>query len=93
MDNKVNNIENEFGPLAKGFNEAQHQQYSDIMGYSIHFDTGNDKNRQDEIFKVMKMIMEMDSCDFFSKLDKIHALIDTNKSYKEYNHDIFNTMS
>lgn len=91
MNIKDNNLE--YTPLTKGFNEEQYQQYSEILGYSIYFDTGGDKTKQEEIFKVMKMIMDMDSCDFFSKLEKIHALIDTNKSFKEYNHNIFKTLS
>ena len=91
MNIKDNNLE--YTPLTKGFNEELYQQYSEILGYSIYFDTGGDKTKQEEIFKVMKMIMDMDSCDFFSKLEKIHALIDTNKSFKEYNHNIFKTLS
>ena len=91
MNIKDDNLK--YTPLTKGFNEEQYQQYSEILGYSIYFDTGGDKTKQEEIFKVMKMIMDMDSCDFFSKLEKIHALIDTNKSFKEYNHNIFKTLS
>lgn len=70
--------------LATGFNAEQNELYSQSLGYCGAFDITNDKNKQDENLAVIKMIIDMENIDYFSKLDKIYTLLCTNIGFKAY---------
>lgn len=74
---------NEWSP-ERGFTKEEKQEYDNIRFYCWMFETDDNVEYQQKVCDLIEMIIKNDHLDYISKLDKIHTIVGTNKSFNHF---------
>ena len=73
-----------------GFTKEESDEYDYILSVGTYTLTNENEDFISRFYRMIESIIHNDQLDYTSKLNKLHLMIDTNKSLKKFYEDSYN---
>ena len=90
MTDEQRQIWNEKYDINRGFSDSENIEYNTILLTGTNIETNEHVEYINRLYKIIDLIIRNNSLDYISKIQKIHILLDSNLSLRNFYNDCFN---